>query len=77
MSTGKVDQSKIAVLAEELWHNAGRPDGRDLEFWLEAEKTLGAAQTREPRAVIHVPANDVVAKGQPASKASKRNRTRN
>lgn len=26
--------------AHELWQNAGRPAGRDLEFWLRAEREL-------------------------------------
>jgi hypothetical protein len=26
--------------AHELWQNAGRPVGRDLEFWLRAEREL-------------------------------------
>ncbi|MGL3109182.1 DUF2934 domain-containing protein [Bradyrhizobium sp. BR 1432] len=26
--------------AHELWENEGRPEGRDLEFWLRAEREL-------------------------------------
>ncbi|MET4631001.1 hypothetical protein ABIB83_008061 [Bradyrhizobium sp. I1.8.5] len=26
--------------AHELWENAGRPEGRDLEFWLQAERVV-------------------------------------
>ena len=33
----KTDVSRIAY---ELWENAGRPTGRDLEFWLAAEAKL-------------------------------------
>jgi hypothetical protein len=34
-------QKQIAQRAFELWDRAGRPPGRDLEFWLAAEKELG------------------------------------
>ncbi|WP_166096493.1 DUF2934 domain-containing protein [Bradyrhizobium barranii] len=41
---------KAASLVEEtrrraykLWENAGRPEGRDLEFWLRAEREAAAA----------------------------------
>ena len=29
---------RIARIAQKKWKKAGRPEGRDLEFWLEAEK---------------------------------------
>ncbi|MGY4502002.1 hypothetical protein ACVWYH_005959 [Bradyrhizobium sp. GM24.11] len=29
--------------AYELWENAGRPEGRDLEFWLRAESEVAGA----------------------------------
>lgn len=31
-------EDAIRVLAYLKWNDAGRPDGRDEEFWLEAEK---------------------------------------
>jgi hypothetical protein len=31
---------RVKVRAYELWEEAGRPPGRDLEFWLEAERQL-------------------------------------
>ena len=31
------DQASVSRLAYQLWENAGRPAGRDLEFWLAAE----------------------------------------
>jgi hypothetical protein len=36
-------RSKEAVRARarELWEQHGRPEGRDLEFWLQAERELG------------------------------------
>lgn len=33
----QVPHEQIARLAEQLWSEAGRPIGRDLEFWLKAE----------------------------------------
>ncbi len=33
-----VTKDVIARLAYQLWEKAGRPAGRDLEFWVEAEK---------------------------------------
>jgi hypothetical protein len=30
----------IAARARELWEQKGRPEGRDLEFWLQAEKEI-------------------------------------
>jgi hypothetical protein len=31
---------RVADRAEALWREAGRPEGRDLEFWLQAEQEL-------------------------------------
>jgi len=38
-----VTESQIGVAAYKLWESAGHPAGRDLEFWLNAEKQLRAA----------------------------------
>jgi hypothetical protein len=35
----------VARCAQELWQNYGRPTGRDLEIWLEAEKKLATPAT--------------------------------
>ncbi|MBL9204094.1 MAG: DUF2934 domain-containing protein [Opitutaceae bacterium] len=35
-----IDPERIATRAEEFWQQAGRPGGRDVHFWLEAEKAL-------------------------------------
>src|SRR6266705_2095195 len=42
----KAAGEKIAGVAYTLWERAGRPSGRDEEFWLEAERQIAAA--REP-----------------------------
>lgn len=39
----------IALRAHQLWEEAGKPPGRELEFWLQAEQELqGAAERGEP-----------------------------
>ncbi|MGY4431246.1 hypothetical protein ACVWWO_003723 [Bradyrhizobium sp. F1.13.1] len=35
-------EEKTKRRAHELWEAAGRPEGRDLEFWLHAERELKA-----------------------------------
>jgi hypothetical protein len=35
--TMTVDEANVSRVAYQLWENAGRPVGRDLEFWLAAE----------------------------------------
>jgi Protein of unknown function (DUF2934) len=32
----------VAARAYALWQQAGQPDGRELEFWLEAEQELAS-----------------------------------
>ncbi len=39
-SNATVDHNTIAHTAKGLWEKAGRPAGRDLEFWLSAESQL-------------------------------------
>ena len=41
----KTDVASVSRLAYELWENAGRPAGRDLEFWLAAEAKLQITAT--------------------------------
>jgi len=31
-------EAKVGKIARKLWKNAGRPEGRDLEFWCMAER---------------------------------------
>lgn len=33
-------REEIRTRARELWEQNGRPDGRDLEFWLQAESEI-------------------------------------
>ncbi|UGY25475.1 MULTISPECIES: DUF2934 domain-containing protein [Bradyrhizobium] len=34
------EQDEIRARARQLWQEAGRPTGRDLDFWLQAEREL-------------------------------------
>lgn len=36
----------IKARAQELWDQQGRPSGRDLEFWLQAESEIRSDQNR-------------------------------
>lgn len=35
-----INENSIRERAQWLWKQAGSPEGRDLEFWLEAEQSL-------------------------------------
>jgi hypothetical protein len=41
-----MDEANVSRVAYQLWENAGRPAGRDLEFWLEAEARVRATSER-------------------------------
>ena len=49
-TTMKSDEATVSRLAYELWENAGRPSGRDLEFWLSAEAQLRGRRHHAPAA---------------------------
>jgi hypothetical protein len=34
------DYNEVSKRAYELWENAGKPDGKDNEFWLQAEREV-------------------------------------
>ena len=46
MANEKIDQ--LRNRAYQIWERKGRPQGRDLEHWLEAEREL-EAEDRKPR----------------------------
>jgi hypothetical protein len=46
----KPNQDKIRARAREIWEENGRPTGRDLEFWLQAEREF-----REAEALVEGP----------------------
>jgi len=41
----------IQQIAYKLWEEAGRPDNRSLDFWLEAERIYDARRRSIPRNV--------------------------
>jgi len=46
-------EDHIRARAHELWEQAGKPEGRDDEFWLQAEQALKA--TEELRDIATAP----------------------
>jgi len=42
----KADGQEVAQRAYEMWRSAGEPGGRDLEYWLRAERELRVTRTR-------------------------------
>jgi hypothetical protein len=42
----KVDQEKIRELAHKLWEQAGKPEGKEDQFWFEAERQLAEERIR-------------------------------
>ena len=41
----------IAHLAHDIWEREGRPQGRDLEFWLQAESQVKFSEERQVNGV--------------------------
>jgi hypothetical protein len=37
-----LNENAIRERAQWLWHQAGSPEGQDMDFWLQAERELGA-----------------------------------
>jgi hypothetical protein len=48
-------RQEIATTAYRIWEEHGKPQGRDVEFWLEAEKNL---RTRLGKVAKHALAQD-------------------
>lgn len=54
-------RKKTEELAHTLWVDAGRPVGRDQEFWLEAESKIKEEEQTESRrstAIVAIPSED-------------------
>jgi len=58
-------QEQIARHARELWERAGRPEGRDVEFWLNAERALHFPTNLEEEKHPTVPPTDPPPLGAP------------
>ena len=52
---GRQANDVVRARARELWESNGRPAGRDLEFWLQAERELGEKKKSErlTRLLVH------------------------
>ena len=48
VSETTVSREQIALMAYEVWNKAGRPQGRDWEFWFEAERQLRETAKQAP-----------------------------
>ena len=44
----KPSEDQIRARAHQLWEAAGRPEGRDQEFWIEAERQLAEDAANNP-----------------------------
>jgi hypothetical protein len=59
-----IDESSVSRLAYQLWENAGRPTGRDLEFWLAAESKLHSSKSDVAAdAIATLPTSQKASKG--------------
>jgi hypothetical protein len=45
----KPTEEQIKVRAHELWEQAGKPEGREDEFWHQAEKELSQGKTSDEK----------------------------
>jgi hypothetical protein len=41
-------EEKIRERAYELWQQSGKPDGSEMDFWLQAEQELSKEKPAEP-----------------------------
>ncbi len=51
----QVGHEAIAQRAKQIWEAEGRQGGRDLEYWLRAERELKARPQATPAAAIRLP----------------------
>ena len=59
-------KQRITERARQLWEEAGRPEGRDMEYWLQAEEELAplsVAGEEEPMEALDHEAPRVPEKG--------------
>jgi hypothetical protein len=64
----------VAARAHALWQEAGLPEGRELEFWLQAEQeltTLSVAGEEDPDVGLDQIGQGALAPGQPAAGAAR------
>ena len=66
------DESMVSRVAYQLWEHAGRPAGRDLEFWLAAESKLRAQSSKTTAAFGGSPAQETSTKAARPSRGTAR-----
>jgi hypothetical protein len=42
-------EEQIRCRAHELWEQAGKPEGREMDFWLQAEREIASEQGETPK----------------------------
>ena len=63
-------KEEITALAYQIWDKAGRPAGRDLEFWLQAEDQLLSAPAAPPAHLTGTKFETMVATSKPSRSSS-------
>ena len=48
------NEARISEGACRIWEAAGRPEGRDLEFWYQAEQRIRADTERKPSVIREI-----------------------
>jgi hypothetical protein len=58
-------EEKIRARAYAIWENAGRPEGRHLEHWLQAKRLVAAEASRAMAAAVvtHAPTPQAISDG--------------
>jgi hypothetical protein len=68
------DEDKIRQRAYEIWDREGRQDGRDQDYWLQAERELGVSEAGELGvSEASVPAGPIKEPGLPVEAKKKGN----
>lgn len=49
-NSARPQADEVAARAYQIWDHEGRPDGRDVDHWLQAEQELRSARVRKKRA---------------------------
>jgi hypothetical protein len=65
MGTEIIPNNHVANRAYQLWEQAGRPHGRDLEFWIQAEAEVHAAPAPGKTALASAAASQPLQAAQP------------
>jgi hypothetical protein len=71
MQPTQPNREAVAALAHQLWEKNGRPAGRDVEFWLQAERSVLSAAKPPPQAAVPAAAPANIAAPESASAAAK------